>query len=57
MISVFKNSFQNWIRNISVNVVTVIIFRNIEISFYVREKSIHDIGCLTTIVNNFIIFC
>ena len=32
------------------------IFRNIEISYYVREESIHYIGCLTTIVNNFIIF-
>ena len=38
MIFVFNNSFQNWIRNISGNVFTVVIFRNIEIDYYVEKK-------------------
>ena len=51
MIFVFNNSFQKWIRNISGNVFTVVIFRNIENDYYIREKSIRYIGCLTIIFN------
>ena len=55
MISVFINSFQNLIRNISRNAFTAMICRKIETDYYVREKSIHSIGCLIITVYNFIV--
>ena len=53
MISVYDNSIQKWIWNLFRNVATRMIFNNIDISY---RKSIHFMGCLTIIVNIFIIF-